>query len=151
MRRWLIRIGIGLLVLAFLGQACASGSISPFPDRVRLPGPPDAAARDGSQGEYVLPTRQCGDFFLVDAWVNGVGPFPLLLDSGAGRTVLDPAVLAAADVVDAVHSCVGTSGIREGRCFERYFRDARAANVMAPTTDQLYDFIGKAICGLPVF
>jgi hypothetical protein len=34
---------------------------------------------------------------------------------------------------------------------ERRFRDARAATVMAPTTDQLYDFIGKAVCGLPVF
>ena len=34
---------------------------------------------------------------------------------------------------------------------ERYFRDARAASIMAPTSDVLYDFIGKAICGLPVF
>jgi hypothetical protein len=34
---------------------------------------------------------------------------------------------------------------------ERYFRDARAGFVMAPTSDQLYDFIGKAICGLPLF
>jgi len=29
--------------------------------------------------------------------------------------------------------------------------DARAATVMAPTTDALYDFIGKAVCGMPVF
>jgi alkylation response protein AidB-like acyl-CoA dehydrogenase len=34
---------------------------------------------------------------------------------------------------------------------ERHFRDARAATVMAPTTDALYDFIGKALCGLPLF
>jgi len=33
----------------------------------------------------------------------------------------------------------------------RYFRDAQASSVMAPTTDQLYDFIGKAVCGLPLF
>jgi hypothetical protein len=31
------------------------------------------------------------------------------------------------------------------------FRDARAAHVMAPTTDMLYDFIGKALCGQPLF
>jgi hypothetical protein len=31
------------------------------------------------------------------------------------------------------------------------FRDARAASVMAPTSDQLYDFIGRAVCGMPVF
>ncbi len=34
---------------------------------------------------------------------------------------------------------------------ERLFRDARAAGVMSPTTDQLYDFIGKAVCGMPLF
>ena len=33
----------------------------------------------------------------------------------------------------------------------RHFRDGRAATVMAPTTDMLYDFIGKAACGLPLF
>ena len=34
---------------------------------------------------------------------------------------------------------------------ERYFRDARAAAVMAPTTDVLYEFIGKALLGIPLF
>jgi len=34
---------------------------------------------------------------------------------------------------------------------ERHFRDARAASVMAPTTELLYDFIGKAVSGLPLF
>ncbi|OFW36615.1 MAG: hypothetical protein A3J29_23710 [Acidobacteria bacterium RIFCSPLOWO2_12_FULL_67_14b] len=34
---------------------------------------------------------------------------------------------------------------------ERLFRDARAPVVMAPTTDQAYDFIGRALCGLEVF
>ena len=34
---------------------------------------------------------------------------------------------------------------------ERNFRDARAASVMAPTTEILYDFIGKALSGLPLF
>jgi len=34
---------------------------------------------------------------------------------------------------------------------ERIFRDAQAATVMAPTTDVLHDFIGKAVTGLPLF
>jgi alkylation response protein AidB-like acyl-CoA dehydrogenase len=34
---------------------------------------------------------------------------------------------------------------------DRLFRDARAPIVMAPTTDQAYDFIGRALCGLEVF
>ena len=33
---------------------------------------------------------------------------------------------------------------------ERRFRDSRAARVMAPTTDALLDFIGRATCGLPL-
>jgi alkylation response protein AidB-like acyl-CoA dehydrogenase len=45
----------------------------------------------------------------------------------------------------------GGAAFRQDIGVERYFRDAHAAGVMAPTTDVLYDFIGKAICGLPLF
>ena len=34
---------------------------------------------------------------------------------------------------------------------ERLFRDAQASAVMAPATDVLKDFIGKAVLGLPLF
>jgi alkylation response protein AidB-like acyl-CoA dehydrogenase len=34
---------------------------------------------------------------------------------------------------------------------DRLFRDARAPIIMAPTSDQAYDFIGRALCGLEVF
>ncbi len=34
---------------------------------------------------------------------------------------------------------------------ERFFRDSRAATVMAPVSDALYEFIGRAVCGMPVF
>jgi alkylation response protein AidB-like acyl-CoA dehydrogenase len=34
---------------------------------------------------------------------------------------------------------------------ERHFRDARAAALMAPTTDVLHDFLGKALCGQELF
>ena len=34
---------------------------------------------------------------------------------------------------------------------ERNFRDARAASIMAPTTDILYDFIGKSLLNMPLF
>ena len=36
------------------------------------------------------------------------------------------------------------------RVVERLFRDSRAARVMAPTTEALHDFIGRALCGLPL-
>ena len=45
----------------------------------------------------------------------------------------------------------GGAAFRKEVGVERHFRDARAATIMAPTTDVLYDFIGKAMCGMPVF
>ena len=45
----------------------------------------------------------------------------------------------------------GGAAYRKDVDVERYFRDGQAAGVMAPTTDQLYDFFGKAACGLPLF
>jgi alkylation response protein AidB-like acyl-CoA dehydrogenase len=58
---------------------------------------------------------------------------------------------AALQVTDlAMRTCGGTAF--SGRLsVERNFRDARAGSVMAPTTDVLYDFIGKALLGMPLF
>jgi alkylation response protein AidB-like acyl-CoA dehydrogenase len=58
---------------------------------------------------------------------------------------------AAAEVTDLAMRVCGGAAFRKDIAVERVFRDARAALVMAPTTDALYDFIGKAVCGLPVF
>lgn len=40
----------------------------------------------------MLPTERCRDFFVVDAHINGTGPWRLLLDSGTAVTLLDPDV-----------------------------------------------------------
>lgn len=58
---------------------------------------------------------------------------------------------SATEVTDLAMRVCGGAAFRREAGVERAFRDARAATVMAPTTDQLYDFIGKALCGLPVF
>ena len=47
-------------------------------------------------------------------------------------------------------SVCGGSAFRTDLGIERRFRDARAARVMAPTTEALHDFIGRALCGLPL-
>jgi alkylation response protein AidB-like acyl-CoA dehydrogenase len=57
----------------------------------------------------------------------------------------------AAEVLDLAMRVCGGAAFRRETGVERYFRDARAAGIMAPTTDMLYDFIGKAVCGLPLF
>jgi alkylation response protein AidB-like acyl-CoA dehydrogenase len=58
---------------------------------------------------------------------------------------------AATEVTELAMRVCGGSAFRKEVGVERNFRDARAATVMAPTTDVLYDFIGKAVCGLPLF
>ena len=58
---------------------------------------------------------------------------------------------ASTEVTDLAMRICGGAAFRKEVGVERHFRDARAATVMAPTTDVLYDFIGKAVCGLPLF
>lgn len=55
------------------------------------------------------------------------------------------------EVLDLAMRVCGGAAFRKDVGVERFFRDARAAGVMAPTTDVLYDFIGKAVCGMPLF
>jgi isovaleryl-CoA dehydrogenase len=77
---------------------------------------------------------------------------------GAGREDAQLRVLevkaaageAAIDVTDLAMQVSGGAAFRKELGIERRFRDARAARVMAPTTDALNDFIGRALCGLPL-
>jgi alkylation response protein AidB-like acyl-CoA dehydrogenase len=55
---------------------------------------------------------------------------------------------AAVDVTDLAMKVCGGAAFRKDVGIERRFRDARAARVMAPTTDALLDFVGRAIGGL---
>jgi alkylation response protein AidB-like acyl-CoA dehydrogenase len=58
---------------------------------------------------------------------------------------------AAVQVTDLAMRVCGGAAYRKEVDVERVFRDAHASLVMGPTTDALYDFIGKAVCGLPLF
>lgn len=72
----------------------------------------------------------------------------------AGLRVLEVKAAAAdtaAQVADTAMRVCGGMAFRKDVGVERSFRDARASLVMAPTSDQLYDFLGKAVCGMPLF
>ena len=56
----------------------------------------------------------------------------------------------AIEVSDLAMTTCGGSAFRADLGIERRFRDARAARVMAPTTEASLDFIGRALCGLPL-
>src|ERR1700674_1992622 len=52
----------------------------------------------------------------------------------------------ANEVLDLAMRVCGGAAFRKEVGVERFFRDAHATGIMAPTTDILYDFIGKAVC-----
>jgi isovaleryl-CoA dehydrogenase len=58
---------------------------------------------------------------------------------------------AAAGAADLALRACGGAAFRKESPVERLFRDSRAARVMAPTTEALLDFVGRAMCGLPLF
>ncbi len=51
---------------------------------------------------------------------------------------------------DAMHLC-GGAAFSHNTPVDRHFRDAQAGPIMAPTTDHLHEFLGRALVGLPVF
>ena len=55
---------------------------------------------------------------------------------------------AALTVTDTALRACGGTGFTKSLGLERAFRDARAAAVMAPTTDVLHEFVGRALCGM---
>lgn len=56
----------------------------------------------------------------------------------------------AIDVTGEAMRLGGGAAFRRDIGVERHFRDARAASVMAPTTDALHDMIARALCGMPL-
>jgi alkylation response protein AidB-like acyl-CoA dehydrogenase len=58
---------------------------------------------------------------------------------------------AALEVTDLAMRACGGAAFSRALGVERYFRDARAGAVMAPTTDALYEFIGRSLLGMPLF
>jgi len=113
------------------------------------------------------------DLALADLPTIRAGIARMRIKTDAAATLLDDTIAAAsggrADAVLRILECKAMAGETAnevldlamrtcgGQAFrrevgvERLFRDARAAGVMSPTTDLLYDFIGKAVCGLPLF
>lgn len=57
----------------------------------------------------------------------------------------------AIDVTDETMRACGGAAFSRHLGLERQFRDARAASVMAPTTDVLRDLLGKALTGQELF
>jgi alkylation response protein AidB-like acyl-CoA dehydrogenase len=82
----------------------------------------------------------------VAGLMDGPGPAPLLalLESKAA------AAEAALHVSDLAMRACGAAAFGRRLTVERNFRDARAGSIMAPTTDVLYDFVGRTLLDMPL-
>ncbi len=58
---------------------------------------------------------------------------------------------AALRITDSAMRVCGGAAFSQHLQIDRFFRDARAGHVMAPTADVLYDFYGRVITGQPLF
>lgn len=83
---------------------------------------------------------------VLDA-VETPGPATQLLVLEAKAAATETAV----EVTELAMRTCGGAAFGGAHGIERLYRDARAPIVMAPTTDQALDFIGRALCGMEVF
>lgn len=58
---------------------------------------------------------------------------------------------SAVTLTDTAMRVCGGAAFGKKLAVERRFRDARAARVMAPTSDALTDFVARLACGMPLF
>jgi alkylation response protein AidB-like acyl-CoA dehydrogenase len=154
-----IMLGIAMPWFNLLSAACSVGMMEAATQRT-------AAHVTGTGFEHTgttiadLPTIRAyaarmriktdlGRAFLADCIgeIEGGGASAVLrvLESKAATGEL------ATEVTDLAMRICGGAAFRREVGIERIFRDARASTVMAPTTDVLYDFIGKAVCNQPLF
>lgn len=83
---------------------------------------------------------------VLDA-IEAPGPTTQLLVLEAKAAATE----TAAEVTELAMRACGGAAFGGAHGLERLYRDARAPIVMAPTTDQALDFIGRALCGMEVF
>jgi alkylation response protein AidB-like acyl-CoA dehydrogenase len=154
-----IMMGIVLPMFNVLSAACAVGLME---SAVRRTAEHAAAVRHADTGDRLadLPTIRN---YIARMRVRTDMARTLLEDTAAalqaGREdtmlrVLECKAAAgesADEVLGLAMRVCGGAAFRKEAGVERCFRDGRAASVMAPTTDVLYDFIGKAVCGMSLF
>ena len=152
-------MGIVLPVFAVLNAACSNGLMA---GAIRRTAAHASGTRHSDTGSTLaeLPTIRN---YIARMAVKAAMSDTLLWDTVAAMEskrpdamlrVLESKASAAEtsdEVLDLAMRVCGGAAFRHEVAVERYFRDARAAGIMAPTTDVLYDFIGKATCGMPLF
>jgi alkylation response protein AidB-like acyl-CoA dehydrogenase len=84
-----------------------------------------------------------------DAWKVAVdGRFLEMADRARCQLAASHAVLAAAEAVDLVHACAGSSGIRNEHRFQKHFRDVHVITQHAFVSAARLESVGQIMMGL---
>ncbi len=110
-------------------------------DGSRLAANPVLQHRFGELWARIEATRQLLHWAAEQGDTGGATAVPALCSAKADVAE------CATHVINEAMTLVGGIGYREGEAMERRLRDARAAHVMAPTTDILRLWTGRAVLG----
>ncbi|MGY1720440.1 acyl-CoA dehydrogenase family protein [Blastococcus sp. SYSU DS0552] len=110
----------------------------------RLAGEPLLQHRLGVLWAQVERTRRLVHWAAEEADAGGPAALPGLTSAKA------EVARCAVEVTNEAMTLVGGIGYRDRSPLERHLRDARAADVMSPTTDILRTWTGRAALGLPL-
>jgi indole-3-acetate monooxygenase len=84
-----------------------------------------------------------------EAWDAALqGQFLTLKQKMGVQLAVCQAISASAEAVDLVHQAAGTTAIRDGQRFERYFRDAHVMTQHAFGSSSRFESVGKLIFGM---
>ncbi|MDK3257969.1 acyl-CoA dehydrogenase family protein [Blastococcus capsensis] len=110
----------------------------------RLAGEPILQHRLGVLWAQVERTRRLVHWAAEEGDSGGPSALPALTSAKA------EVAQCAVEVTNEAMTLVGGIGYRDRSPLERHLRDARAADVMSPTTDILRTWTGRAALGLPL-
>jgi hypothetical protein len=61
--------------------------------------------------------------------------------------IIDAGIMKSGQAVDLIHSCAGTTGIRNESKFQQYFRDVHTVSQHAFSTSIRFESVGKLMPG----
>jgi len=122
----------------------------------RVPAYTESALRDRglvqsrrARAEGVLNAARAGfHAAYADAWETARHRELTMEEKAGCQLASTHAALAAAEVVERVHSCVGTAGIRNDQPFQRHLRDAQVIRQHAFLAEARLEAVGQIRFGL---
>jgi alkylation response protein AidB-like acyl-CoA dehydrogenase len=142
-------VPLGIAQAAIDDVIALAGAKTPAYTQTGLADKPVVQERVARARAYVDAGRRSLYGALADAWEYVQSGRQLDMELGIPLALAASfAVEASCNAVDLVHSCAGTSAIREAHRFQQYFRDVHTLSQHAfATPNSRYESLGKLLLG----